>query len=181
MLILQTLYLALPGIVANSIPILVAKLPILRRWNMPLDFGRTWRGKRWLGDHKTVRGLVFGILAAGGTAWLQLWISQQGWLQNWELIDYTRPDLLWLGGSLGVGALLGDAVKSFFKRRAGIAPGASWFPFDQLDTTLGILIALCFFYIPPLPVVMIGLLVGPALHVASNVVAYVLGIKQVWW
>jgi hypothetical protein len=32
-----------------------------------------------------------------------------------------------------------DSVKSFVKRRVGIAPGAPWIPFDQLDFVIGAL------------------------------------------
>jgi CDP-2,3-bis-(O-geranylgeranyl)-sn-glycerol synthase len=35
------------------------------------------------------------------------------------------------------GALTGDAVRSFFKRQMNIAPGKSWFPFDQFDYVFG--------------------------------------------
>jgi CDP-2,3-bis-(O-geranylgeranyl)-sn-glycerol synthase len=36
-----------------------------------------------------------------------------------------------------IGALGGDALKSFFKRQFGIAPGGTWFPFDQIDYIIG--------------------------------------------
>src|SRR5690606_5772772 len=35
------------------------------RLRVPLDAGLTWRGRRLLGDHKTVRGMVMLPLAAG--------------------------------------------------------------------------------------------------------------------
>ena len=47
---------------------------------------------------------------------------------------------------MGFGALTGDAIKSFFKRRVNIPPGVSWFPFDQIDYIIGG-IALSLFYI----------------------------------
>jgi CDP-2,3-bis-(O-geranylgeranyl)-sn-glycerol synthase len=34
----------------------------------------------------------------------------------------------------------GDALKSLVKRRVGIAPGAPWIPWDQLDFALGALV-----------------------------------------
>jgi CDP-2,3-bis-(O-geranylgeranyl)-sn-glycerol synthase len=38
---------------------------------------------------------------------------------------------------MGFGALFADAVESFFKRRAGIGPGKTWVPFDQIDYIIG--------------------------------------------
>jgi CDP-2,3-bis-(O-geranylgeranyl)-sn-glycerol synthase len=45
-----------------------------------------------------------------------------------------------LGFLLGLGAMAGDAAKSFFKRRLGIAPGHPWIPFDQIDFQIGALL-----------------------------------------
>ncbi|KAA0006124.1 MAG: CDP-archaeol synthase, partial [Thermoplasmata archaeon] len=41
------------------------------------------------------------------------------------------------------GALLGDIVESFFKRRVGKERGEDWIPFDQVDFLIGALI-LCY-------------------------------------
>jgi len=41
--------------------------------------------------------------------------------------------------SICFGALLGDIVESFFKRRKGIERGKDWIPFDQLDFIIGVL------------------------------------------
>jgi len=45
--------------------------------------------------------------------------------------------------SLCFGALLGDMMESFFKRRIGRDRGQDWIPFDQLDFIVGALV-LCF-------------------------------------
>jgi CDP-2,3-bis-(O-geranylgeranyl)-sn-glycerol synthase len=41
--------------------------------------------------------------------------------------------------SLCCGALLGDVIESFFKRRIGKDRGQDWIPFDQLDFLIGAL------------------------------------------
>ena len=41
--------------------------------------------------------------------------------------------------SLCFGALMGDIIESFFKRRIGKKRGEDWIPFDQLDFILGVL------------------------------------------
>lgn len=36
--------------------------------------------------------------------------------------------------------MAGDSLKSFVKRRVGIAPGKPWIPFDQVDFAIGALV-----------------------------------------
>uniref|UniRef100_A0A7C4TKA9 CDP-archaeol synthase n=1 Tax=candidate division WWE3 bacterium TaxID=2053526 RepID=A0A7C4TKA9_UNCKA len=42
-----------------------------------------------------------------------------------------------IGILLPLGSLLGDTLKSFFKRQFDIPPGRFWVPFDQIDWLLG--------------------------------------------
>jgi CDP-2,3-bis-(O-geranylgeranyl)-sn-glycerol synthase len=45
---------------------------------------------------------------------------------------------LWLNAVvIGFGAVLGDHVKSYFKRQQKIPPGSPWQPYDQIDYVLG--------------------------------------------
>ncbi len=138
---LFALWIFLPAGIANVIPILVSKLPKLKDWEYPLDFYKEFRGVRIFGDHKTIRGLVFGILASILLAYLQkdLYLNSP-WLQSVFQVNYENIDPFFLGLLSGFGALMGDAVKSFFKRRSAIKPGEKWFPFDQIDYIAGGLI-----------------------------------------
>src|SRR3989338_6934553 len=68
------LWFFLPVGIANCTPIIAAKIPLLEQWSYPIDFYKTFRGKRILGDHKTIRGLVIGILAAIATVVIQQFI-----------------------------------------------------------------------------------------------------------
>jgi CDP-2,3-bis-(O-geranylgeranyl)-sn-glycerol synthase len=132
-LFLLAIWFFLPAGAGNAAPIFAAKIPWLKSWDTPMDFGKTFRGKRILGDNKTWRGLLSGALIGGLTAGLQHslfpGVGPAGWL--------TLSSAILLGALLGVGALLGDAVESFFKRQSGVQPGQSWFPFDQTDYILG--------------------------------------------
>jgi len=145
----------------------------------PIDGGRTWRGRRVLGDHKTWRGLVVGVLAGALTFALQQAIFRAGWLQALALLDYDACSPL-PGALLGFGALLGDAVKSFFKRGLGIAPGGTWIPFDQLDFLVGAWLCVLPVVTPPLlpllcaaPIVFVGTLAVTAGGAG-------LGLKESW-
>jgi CDP-2,3-bis-(O-geranylgeranyl)-sn-glycerol synthase len=97
------------------------------------------------------------------------------------------------GSAMGFSALVGDAVKSYFKRRLGKEGGASWIPFDQLDfVAFGLLGMLAFSWLLPEGwvwaaltddwVVLATLLVlTPLLHLAVNRIGYWLKLKQVPW
>jgi CDP-2,3-bis-(O-geranylgeranyl)-sn-glycerol synthase len=137
--ILFALWFFIPAGFANMAPVLIAPLPVLRDLNAPLDFGRSWRGHRIFGAHKTWRGLIAAIIAGTLTFWLQQWlVSEYGWFSGLaHEINYTHLSVWALGLAFGIGALGGDAVKSFFKRRVGIKPGSVWLPYDLIDHIVG--------------------------------------------
>lgn len=137
--LLFALWFFLPAGMANMIPVPIAKIPGLRKFNTPLDFGKTWRGVRVLGAHKTWRGLIAGIVVGILTVWLQQYlVHEYGWFASQAAVtDYTALPILWLGLAFALGALGGDAAKSFFKRRQNLGPGAVWLPWDLIDHIIG--------------------------------------------
>lgn len=183
-LILQTIYLGLPAIAANIVPLPLAKLPVLRHWNMPMDFGKTrGGGQRILGDHKTWRGFIGGIVAALLVTVLQQWLGRTYHLAWLELFDYQAPGIYLAGFLLGFGAMAGDAIRAYFKRRRNLPPGARWFPWDNMDSTAGaiLLLSLSVVYFPGWQVLCTGILLGPAIHLIANPIGYLFGWKKVWW
>lgn len=121
----------LPAGFANMTPPIANKIPLLNRWNTPMDFGKSYRGKRIFGDNKRWRGLVFGTIFAGLIAGLEYsYLASFG-------AGHLIPKFALVGALMGLGALVGDAIESFFKRQVGIKSGSSWFPFDQIDYIVG--------------------------------------------
>ena len=59
--------------------------------------------------------------------------SQLGWPNAIAVSDTS----LGLGLRFGIGAMAGDSIKSFFKRRTNIPPDEPWIPFDEVDFALG--------------------------------------------
>lgn len=137
--ILFVLWIFIPAGVANMAPVFAAHIPALKRFDAPVDLGKSFRGRRIFGDHKTWRGFAAGIIAATFVLALQQMLAQQyGWAA-W-LVDgfgYASLPVLIVGPLFAIGALGGDAVKSFFKRQVGVKPGSTWFPFDQIDYIIG--------------------------------------------
>jgi CDP-2,3-bis-(O-geranylgeranyl)-sn-glycerol synthase len=175
--ILFALWFFLPAGVANMAPVFLAKLPFLREWSYPLDGYKSFRDNRILGDHKTVRGFLGGIICSIATVYLQQNVSSSiAFLPQYVSYDVINPVIL--GTLLGGGALGGDSVKSFVKRRMQIPSGKSWFPFDQLDYVIGGII-LSFFAIQlPFVIYCIIVLTYFLLHIIVSYVGFLLGFKQ---
>lgn len=182
MIILEALFFIIPTYVANGMANVIRVFPIIKRWNTPIDFGRSYKGKRILGDGKTFRGFVGGTFFALIGGYVQYFISQK--YEFTHVSFYNEASLLKviaLAGLMGFGALVGDAVKSFFKRRVGITRGRPWPPFDQLDFIVGGVLLGAPIYFPGWTIVLILLIITPVIHLVSNITAYLLKIKDVWW
>lgn len=134
-IIVQTFWIAIPIYTANASAVIVGG-------GLPIDFGKTWRdGRRILGDGKTWSGLLSGTFL-GMTVGFGLVVAASYLSQSeYAYIGVTNfggfPWMILILFSLCFGALLGDIIESFFKRRIGKERGADWIPFDQLDFLLG--------------------------------------------
>jgi CDP-2,3-bis-(O-geranylgeranyl)-sn-glycerol synthase len=175
--VVQVLWFFVPAYLANMSPVLVQGR--FQRLATPMDGGRSWRGKRILGDHKTWRGLLVGIVVGTVVYELQRLLGAAGVGADLALLDYADHPVL-PGFLMGFGTGVGDAVKSFFKRRIDIAPGASWPVFDQLDFLAGAYLFVAAMYAPPvlptlacLPIVLAG-------SVAVTAIGWALGLKEAW-
>lgn len=160
----------LPAGIANASPVFATRIPLLKLFNTPLDFGRSWRGQRIFGNNKTWRGLLFGTLMGGVTSLLVSYFLIPNSADAW----YT----FLIGAALGAGALTGDAVESFLKRRRGIPAGVSWFPFDQIDYIIGGLV-----FVYPLTFIPVILMTGIlilyfGLHLLVSYLGYLTGFKS---
>ncbi len=169
----QAFWLFLPAGVANMTPPIANKIPVLNRWKTPLDLGKSYKGKRIFGDNKTWRGVAYGIITAGIVRSLQLYPTFAGHLSTTTIVLNVLFGML-----MGAGALFGDAIESFFKRRIGVGSGKSWFPFDQTDYIIGALIIT--YPLLQLPLYLIlwvfGIYFG--LHLVVSYIAFLLGFKD---
>ena len=136
-------------------------------WNAPVSM-------RFFGDHKTVMGIVFALVAAVLATALQAFIDLPV-----GLVDYHHWALLGIG--FGAGAMGGDLVKSFFKRRAGIRPGEPWIPFDQIDFVVGALLLIAPFSRVTVNDASIIVIMTFAGDLAVNRIAFRAGIKSTRW
>lgn len=175
--VLQVLWLFVPAYLANMSPVFVQGR--FERLATPIDGGRCFRSTRVFGDHKTWRGLLAGIVVGTAVYELQRLLHTAGFLPELALLDYADDPLL-PGFLMGLGTGVGDAIKSLFKRRIGIPPGASWLVFDQLDFFVGAYLFVSAVHVPPLLPAIACLPIVLAGSVAVTAIGWALGLKEAW-
>ncbi len=176
-IVVTALWAMVPAYVPNNAAVLFGG-------GAPIDGGRTWGDRRVLGDGKTWRGTAVGW----GTGMVFALALNQLAEPASNALGVSLPifpDLVLV--ALPLGAMLGDIGASFLKRRSGRERGAPFPVLDQLDFVGGALL-LAFLANPPwftdtftLPVIVAVLVLTPLLHVATNGIAYVFGLKDEPW
>jgi CDP-2,3-bis-(O-geranylgeranyl)-sn-glycerol synthase len=178
--ILFALWFFIPAGIGNSTPIIAAHLPGLRTLNAPLDFGKKFRKRRIFGEHKTLRGVICGMIIGTLVIWLQMVLFHHSeWIRHISVpVSYRHLSVLWLGLLLSFGALIGDALESFLKRQCNIPSGQRWFPFDQLDYVIGGLLAATIYVRLPLQDYAWIVLLWFGMHILFSYIGYLLKLKD---
>jgi len=171
-IIIKTIWFFLPAAFANMAPVIFNRLPLL---DYPLDFNFTFKNKPLLGKNKTWRGLFVGVLFSIIIVYFQKSFYEE--TKFLCIIDYTQINVILFGFLSGFGALFGDALKSFFKRRLNIAPGAIWIPFDQIDWIIGCNIFISFYIFLDFKYVLTSIIILSILHPVINLIGFKLRLK----
>lgn len=179
-LILTAFYFVLPAYFANMAPVFFARLGWLKFLARPIDAGRIISREFIFGENKTWRGLVAAVIMGVAISSIQKLLYQFDFFQQISLFDYSKYFLIF-GFLAGLGAILGDLLKSFFKRRLKIKSGLSWPVFDQLDFVFGFLLAIYWLVRPSAAIIFIIIALTLFFHPVVNLSAYFLKIKKVWW
>ncbi|MDP8299732.1 MAG: CDP-archaeol synthase [Candidatus Tantalella remota] len=185
-LIFSCLWYLLPAALGNHNASCGNRLPLpgvfkkaLSKLAIPIDGGGRWRGTEILGPNKTWRGLVVGVLTGIFIAGIQaiLFYNTDFFKRN-TIVDYTRVNFILIGALMGGGALLGDLVESFIKRRFNKPSGRPWFPWDQIDWIVGAMVLSSIVFVPSAAVAGVTLVLYVAVHLTSDRIVCHLGIKK---
>ena len=177
-LIITSLYLLLPAYFANSFGTLINKWKFL---DIPLDHGKKFGKEYIFGPGKTYRGTLIGILVAIITILIQKLLFSVELFQNISVIDYQNTNWLLLGLLAGLGSVGGDIIASFIKRRLNLKRGTPVPPLDQWDFIIGFFLLISLMVDIPQSIIIASLILTLVLHPLTNIIAYLLKIKKVWW
>ena len=208
-LALMTLWLYLPGFLANTFAMMWGKwLPKTGYGPWPIDGGKNWKdGNRILGDGKTWNGLIGGSITSGLLCLLIVaLLGDAPTSDNIETRIFAHPltgaENSWLsmgnelisafilGTFLGFACLVGDSTGSFIKRRRGLkregeisskAPLLDTLPFAIMVFLWGQLF-LGDSLVSSTDLILpmlIIIIITPILHRSFNLIGYAIGWKDV--
>lgn len=124
----------------------------------PLDNFKMYKGKRLLGNGKTVEGTLIGIFSA--------------------VVVGLILDEIWLGLIFGIGAMLGDILNSFMKRRRSYKSGEHSHVFDELNFLFfPVLYGILYLNTTLLDIVIL-IIFAYTLHFIFDKIALKLGVKN---
>ena len=176
--LLTGIWFLLPAAASNAAPIFAAKIPALKKFDAPIDGGKQIGGQDIFGSHKTWRGFVAGIIVSTTILFIQQLLMMQTEAFSFVEIDYAALPVLLLGPAFAIGALGGDLLESFLKRRIGIASGKSWLFFDQIDYVVGSVFVSLFFVILPAAVYVWIFVFWFLMHLLISYIGYRIGLKD---
>ena len=187
LLCLKSAYFLVPAYIANMAPPLVKKLGWLESLDVPIDKEKKLGDKRQLfGRNKTYRGFVVGVIggAIGGMLQSLVYGVRFFDVMGIDGIAYHNiAFMIFFGALMGFGAIFGDLVESFIKRRLGIGPGKRFVPWDQTDLVVGayLLVLPITFTLISWQLFLSSMVITFLLHILINHAAYYLDIRKERW
>ena len=171
-IILEIVWFLLPAYFANMAPVFANA--IFHNKGKPINVAL-------FGSHKTYRGFLAGIIAAVLIIYIQLYLYGISFFRSTSILDYSQINLLIYGLLFGFGSMLGDLIKSFFKRRLGFKPGSRFMPFDQIDYILGTFLLLSQLFFPGWIFFAIAIILTFLLNVIVNWIGFYLKLREDKW
>lgn len=169
--IINSFWFILPAYCANFFPLLL-------RGTHPIDFGKNFSDmQRWLGDGKTIEGVIGGILFGIFIGMLQIYALAFIPHLPFPLINHSLLTI----SLLSSGAIFGDLFGSFIKRRFGIKRGGPAPLLDQLDFLVFSLAIVSLVETIDLSYVLFLIIITPFIHNQSNIFAFLFRIKNKPW
>jgi CDP-2,3-bis-(O-geranylgeranyl)-sn-glycerol synthase len=162
-------------------PPLAKKAGLWEFLNKPVDFNGKLNQKPILGSHKTWRGVISGLMVGILVTYLQSWLFQFINIQKISLINYWEVNLIAFGFLMSGGAIMGDLISAFFKRRLNLRPGQKFIPFDQTNYVLGSALFLTPFFKIDMVIWLILFPLTFVLHIVFNRFGYHLKLHGAKW
>lgn len=179
--ILACLYFFLPAYLANMTPPLARRANLFNFLDRDVDFGKKFMDQPIFGNHKSWRGVILGIFVGFVTVLVQGYLFQFPAVQRISFLDYGQINIFLFGFLISAGAVFGDLLFAFIKRRMKVQPGARFIPFDQTNYVIGSAVFLTAFYKIGIIIWATIFLLTFLLHVIFNRLGYHLKINSAKW
>ncbi|MEM0132338.1 CDP-2,3-bis-(O-geranylgeranyl)-sn-glycerol synthase [Acidiplasma sp.] len=178
--VLYSIILFLPAYIANPGAVITGG-------HIKIDMGKTFHGKRILGDGKTwsgfIGGSLIGVVSGIIIYYITLLIHVPYGTYGANLVSTVLVLI-----PMSFGSLLGDLTGSFIKRRIGLKRGARGSILDQWPFVLVSFLMIYIFARPFflkfygnfIPIIVL-LIITPPIHRGVNILAYKFKMKDVPW
>jgi CDP-2,3-bis-(O-geranylgeranyl)-sn-glycerol synthase len=162
-------------------PPIAKRLGVLKSLARPLDFDKKFFRKPILGSHKTWRGAILAFFVGFLSALIQRFLYNFDFFKKLSIIDYSKINIFLFAFLISIGAIFGDLIFAFIKRRIGLEPGAPFVPFDQINYVLGSFLFLQPYLNLDLKIWLTILVLTFFLHLIFNRLGYHLKIHGARW
>ena len=178
---MQLLAIILPILLAGLSFIALLKLVGKERFSYPLDMGLTYRGKRILGDNKTLKGPVVMSFFTGLYGLLLVTKFKLD-----SAFGFSGQYIFYYYSLVGFMYSLGELPNSFLKRQLSIPPGGIskkkmerylFILLDTFDSLLACSIVYFLLFKFPVYAILISILIGGCLHLLTDRLMIVLRLK----
>jgi len=162
-------------------PPLSKKAGILKFLERPIDLGKNFFSQPLLGSHKTWRGAILGIIVGTSVVKFQVWLYRFHFIKEISFFDYYKINFLVFGFLISGGAVFGDLLFAFIKRRLRLKPGTRFLPFDQINYVIGAFLFLTPFFKIDVRIWLTIFILTFFLHIVVNRLGYYLRLYQAKW
>jgi CDP-2,3-bis-(O-geranylgeranyl)-sn-glycerol synthase len=170
MKVINLVIFILPAFIANASPV------ALRTGSSPpMDMKlKWWDRRRILGKGKTILGFIAGVaIGTMAGAVIAMFVRFYPSFEAQVIASFL----------LSLGAMTGDALGSFMKRRLAFTRDKPFYVVDQLSfIVVGLLLVYAYGNVPPfldLAGIVLLIIITIVLHVGTNYFAYKIGLKRV--
>jgi len=167
--LIQMVQILMPAYLANAAPTF-----LINYKKHVLDFGKKLGKNRVFGDGKTFEGLIFACFIGFLSGLLLTYVY---YFLNLAWINITPFGYAFIA----LGAMIGDLVGSFIKRRLGMKRGQNAGLLDMLDFIIGALIFARILIDYSFWIMIISIIITPIIHRLSNIIGYEIGVKKEPW
>ncbi len=166
----RLLILILPAYFSTFLTFWAVKINFLKPLAIPLDLNLAWiDGRRIFGNSKTFLGFIAGVTVGIIVGYLISLMAN---------VFSTTHEAVFFGFLAGLGAMVGDLIRSFFKRRIGLKSGETWFIFDDLDFVVGALLFLGIYINFPTTFIVLVLAGTLSLRILTNSFDFIFKLKK---